>query len=157
MAYVEIPDSDIGVGDYGRTDTVFTRLRDNIRALRHSLYAVLFAETTTTSTTFVQAKRFEIFVPDRPDETGYSRELRLRIEGRVSAGTGEWRLKDVASGNAGTAASSTSTTYGERSMTLAVQSSWKGTLRQIDVEFRQVTSGTVYARSDARIAGELDF
>lgn len=160
MSWTDIPDTDVDVGSYGKEDLVFTRLRDQLRTLRQTLFAWLFAEATTTSGTFVAltGSAITVFIPSMPSYSGLTRNVRLRFENKVSGGgTGTLRLRDQASGNTSAVeVTVTSAAYVEQTLDLAIDAGWVDTFRVIEVQAK-TTAGTVAARSDNRIGATLDY
>lgn len=160
MAWVDIPNTDIDVGSYGREDLVFQRFRDNLRALRQALFPWLFAEVSTTSTTYVTLAGTTkvVWIPDLPDYSGLARKVTLRFEGKCTATQATFRLRDVGSGNvSATPVSTASANYVDLTLDLAVDSSWKGTLRTFELQALVTSGGQGYARVIDRVASTLDY
>ena len=101
-----------------------------------------------------------IEIPDIADYTGIQRLLSITLDARVSLGTGQYRLHDVASATDGTTSNNIiATAYGTdvAICTLDIDASWVGTVREIVIESQQVSTGTVYYKIDKRHDGYLEY
>lgn len=154
MAWSEIPDADVDVGSVLDED-LFVRIRDNLVALRAFLFSFLFAEQTTSSGTFVDLASAQVFVPDLTDDPDVTRAATVIVEGKQASGAGELRLKDSASGNTGSAVAVSSSSYSDKTLTLALDNAWAGTIRTLVVQGRITSGATLAAQSVNRVAGTL--
>jgi hypothetical protein len=159
-AWVTIADADVSVGAFLKETVVMKPLRDNAAALRTDLYPVNIAETTTTGAAYgtVTGSEHKVFVRNLADYVGIDRKIRLEVEARATSGEGRIRLYDVGSSTAGVEVVFTNTSYAWKSLELDVADGWKGTVRDLRVEFyRSSGAGTIYARAVNAITGRVEF
>ena len=157
MAYVEIPDADCDLDSYGREDTLFERLRDNIRAIRVLICSWLYAENTTTSTSYVTLESVDIAIPDVDGWTSQQRAFTHRFECKVSGGTGTFQLRDSASSDVGSEVTTTATGYESKEASIDVDAGWIGTTRTFELRAKVTATDTVYAQSVDNVASQLEF
>lgn len=157
-AWTNIPDTDTDVDSPLDTD-LFTGLKDNADAARIGVFGYDFTEATTTNTTWTPAATgfAKVYVPSLADYSGISRNFTCAFECKVSGGTGQYRLKDSATGSTSSAVSVTATSYTPTDVTLTIPDAWKGTLRTLDLEFQKVSTGTVYVQAPFTNGGRVEF
>jgi len=159
VAWIEIPDSDIGVGSYAREDLVLQRFRNNLRELRRGLFPWIFAEASTGSSSWVPLTGTTVAlpIPNLASYSGLTRKVRLICDVKISGGgTGEYRLRETVSGNTGTAVTGiTATSYTAQALEIAVDASWLDTVRTFEVQAQKISGGTAFAQAPGRIAGTV--
>ncbi len=154
--YVPVPDTDLAIDDYGKTDDVFKQIRDNCASARVQLISMDEAEQSTASTSYVVLWSFPLFIPSAAADPLVTAEITAWIEAKVSANNGDFRLVDNASATAGSPINTSSTSYVELEPVLAIDDAWRGTKRLIDLEARIITSGTAFAKAEASMASRFD-
>ena len=155
--YNPIPDADVDLDSFGKETDVFQYLRDNAAAGRVQLIWQDVAEQTTTSASYVTLWSFAMHIPSAAADSLVTAEITGWLEARVSANDGDFRLQDNASATNGTAVNVTGTSYAAIEPMLAIADSWRGTVRTINVQARQNTSGTAYGRAETSAAARFDY
>lgn len=155
--YVPIADSLLAIDDFGRATNVFQALRDNIAGARVQLVPMDITEKSTSSSSYVTLWNFPVHIPSAVAEPKNTAEITAWLEAKVSANNGDFRLKDSASGNVGSAVNVTATSYADIEPTLTIQNAWRGTTRTIIVQTRQNTAGTAFGKAENSIASRFDY
>lgn len=159
-AYVDIPDTDadqdspLKSGDYAET------LRDNVDARRRYHVYTDEAEQTETSESFQAQFSIRVPIESLEDYPSIQRRIVADVHAWVSPGgggeAGEVRLRDFTTGNVGAAVAVTETTDTHKYPTLDVPVGWASTTRQIEVQTRITSSGTIHVRADDRQSWKVE-
>ena len=164
--WVAFVGTDVDVDSAAKEGTVLRRARDNIEATRFIFVPCAFEEKTTTNTSFEdmdagdsgrEAAEVNVPLPDIGASTGVVRRIILRIRARDTNSDGEMRLIDIGSGNVGPAVAVDTPVNGNFEIELTVPIGWRDTLREIRIQGRSISSGTMSASRFYSIAGRLEY
>ena len=153
-----IPDADLDLDSPGKTQDVFEYLRDNAGAVRIAILGIYMGEETDNSASYVEhTDTITLHIPDVADYTGIQRKVSVTVEVKVSAGTGTFQLKDDATSTTGGEVTSTSTGYEDKTLTLDLDASWKGTDRTIIVQYKVSGGNDCYVKAGPRYDTWLEY
>jgi len=156
-AYVPIPDTDADIDSPGAED-FFQALRDNIAAARvNHVYMDVAQQDTSGVGSYETLWSFFLKLPPIAAEPLISPEIIGFVRAKVSANNGDFRLRDSASGNAGTPINVTSTSLVTINPTLALDTAWYGSIRTIQVQAQQNVAGIASGQAEDSNATTYDY
>ncbi len=156
MAWVDIPSTDSDI-DSPEDEDIFQSLANNDVALRIAPVGFALAETQATSTGYVTLATVYVELPDVAS-SAIQRKLVFRCELKATAGgTMTLKITDNAAAVDSTEASSTSTSYEDKEVTLNFAEGLKGTKRQIDIKGKYTTNSPGFVQIVNAITSELHF
>lgn len=157
MAYTTISDSQVDIDSPIDTD-LMQGLRDNARELRLQVFACYVPETTRNSTSYRIASTQSVYIPDYPDETGWTKHLAIEVDLKTdnASGAAIYQLEDSSSGNTSSEVSTTFTTYQAADNSLSIPGAWAGTTRDILVKIKNANASyTTTIKSEDRVTARL--
>lgn len=156
MAWVDIPTTDVDV-DSPLDEDIFQKLADNDEAIRVAPVGFELPETQATSATYVTLATRYVRIPNVLS-TAIQRKLVFRCQLKATAGgTMTLKITDNAAAVDSTEASSTSTSYEDKDVTLNFAESLKGTTRQIDIKGKYTTNSPGFIEIVDSVTSELSF
>lgn len=156
MAWVDIPATDTDI-DSPEDEDLFESLAGNDVALRVAPVGWGVAEVTASSTGYVTLATVYVRIPDVAS-SAIQRKLVFRFECKVaSGGTGTFKVTDNAAAVDSTEATTTSTSYEDKEVTLNFAEGLAGTTRQIDIKGKYTTTSPANLQIVDSFTSELQF
>lgn len=158
MVWTNIPDADVDVNSPNDED-LMGGLRDNLRAMRTTVFGYSFTEFSSSSASPVDAATIVyLYIPDVTLYTGQTKLITVPVDCKVASGNGDVRVYDTASATGGSYVNITATSYGTiLSPTLTVDASWLDTYRTIKVQIRNNSGVNTFVQAENYHAGTLDY
>ena len=141
--------ADIARGDFAADQAVSTSraaalANVDLILCRHAVPAY-FAEATRTNTAYATMASFYLYIPSWAASCS---SLQVWLDGKVTGGTGTWKVVDNATSTSSTEDTVTGTTYAtEGPVTLTIASTWLDTVRTIDVQGKCTSANTISLKS----------